>query len=272
MSEITQIITRIRSELAGELRERVRDHLRAQPTEWLVEQILTLARLDDTEDTTGDTSAAATGESAAGTAMPAIPRQTRHERPARETEEDRAARAARIRMLRLDGDSLPRYLQRYGALKRDVLEAAGYLRNPPPKGGDLVPAGCRSPQGEALLCQAKDLLHALLFGGEEEGVRLNRVERELLTLAVPSAKSHAVAPLLRAATGIGVEGTWRDPLRVAADDQAADTVYQLEYGGVAGEALGNAIVAALRLINNLELNEQVLYTRTESAEESTLEI
>ncbi|WP_067186732.1 hypothetical protein [Microtetraspora niveoalba] len=269
MSEITQIVTRIRDELADELRERLRDHLRAQPTEWLVEQILTLARLDDTGTGAGGDTGGDTRPDPGRNAPPAVPAQARHERPVRETEEERAERAARIRLLHLDEESLPRYLQRYAALKRDVLEAAGYLRNPPPKGAEPIPASCRSPQGEALLCQAKDVLYALLFGGEPEGVRLRRIERDLLTLSLPRAKSHAVAPLLRAAE-IGAEGAWPDP-RGTADHDRADAVYQVEYGEVAGELLGNTLVATLRLINNLEINEQVLHARIENIDESPLE-
>ncbi|MFF4772896.1 hypothetical protein ACFY05_08565 [Microtetraspora fusca] len=270
MSEIAQIVTRIRTELADELRERLRDHLRAQPTEWLVEQILALAHLDDTADLSAPALPADTSATERPDA-PAIPRQARHERPVRETEEERAERAARIRLLHLDEESLPRYLQRYAALKRDVLEAAGYLRNPPPKGADLIPASCRSSQGEALLCQAKDVLHALLFGGEAEGVRLRRVERELLTLALPRAKSHAAAPLLGAAE-MCAESAWRDHSRTVADDPTVDLLCQVEYGEVAGGLLGNTLVATLRLINNLEINEQILHARTESIEQSTLEV
>ncbi|WP_066940776.1 hypothetical protein [Microtetraspora fusca] len=270
MSEIAQIVTRIRTELADELRERLRDHLRAQPTEWLVEQILALAHLDDTADLSAPALPADTSATERPDA-PAIPRQARHERPVRETEEERAERAARIRLLHLDEESLPRYLQRYAALKRDVLEAAGYLRNPPPKGADLIPASCRSSQGEALLCQAKDVLHALLFGGEAEGVRLRRVERELLTLALPRAKSHAAAPLLGAAE-MCAESAWRDHSRTVADDPTVDLLFQVEYGEVAGGLLGNTLVATLRLINNLEINEQILHARTESIEQSTLEV
>ncbi|MFF8974484.1 hypothetical protein [Streptomyces sp. NPDC014995] len=45
----------------------------------------------------------------------------------------------------------------------------------------------------------------------------------------------------------------------------------MEYGEIAGELVGNGIAAALRLINDLEVNEQVLYARMENVEESTLE-
>lgn len=115
------------------------------------------------------------------------------------------------------------------------------------------------------------MLYALLFGDGDAGVRLDRVERELLTLTMPRAKAHAIAFVLQAATEIGAHGTWRDPLRAADDDRAPNTVLQVEYGETADELVGNGIAAALKLINNLEVNEQVLYARMENVEESTLE-
>ena len=45
----------------------------------------------------------------------------------------------------------------------------------------------------------------------------------------------------------------------------------MEYGEVATEAVGRGIKLALRLINDLEINEQILYARMENVEESTLE-
>ncbi|MBM7783986.1 hypothetical protein [Tenggerimyces flavus] len=80
----------------------------------------------------------------------------------------------------------------------------------------------------------------------------------------------AIAFLMQAATEIGAEGTWRDPDQRAHDDHAANTLIQVEYGETQGERVGNAIVATLRLINDLEVNEQVLYARMENVEESTL--
>jgi hypothetical protein len=128
----------------------------------------------------------------------------------------------------------------------------------------------RSPEAERLLAEAKDVLHALLFCDADLGVRLDRHHRELLTITVPRAKLGAIAFLMQAATEIGAEGTWRDPDQRAHDDRAANTLIQVEYGEIAGELVGNAIVATLRLINDLEVNEQVLYARMENVEESTL--
>ena len=45
----------------------------------------------------------------------------------------------------------------------------------------------------------------------------------------------------------------------------------MEYGEVATEAVGRGIKLALRLINDLEINEQILYARMEDVEESSLE-
>lgn len=75
---------------------------------------------------------------------------------------------------------------------------------------------------------------------------------------------------MQAATEIGAEGTWRDPEQRAHDDRAANTLIQVEYGEIQGELVGNAIVATLKLINDLEVNEQVLYARMGNVEESTL--
>ncbi|MFF5210423.1 hypothetical protein [Streptosporangium sp. NPDC000396] len=181
-----------------------------------------------------------------------------------------AARVARLRKLSLDEDSLSGYVGRYLSLDRFGLETRGYLLDPPPKGAALITAEYRSPRGEILLREVKDVLYGLLLGGEEEGVRLTRVERELLTLTVPRAKAHAVAFVLRAATEFGAEGTWRDPRRIAGDDRAANTIFQIGYGEIAGERVGDAVSAALKLINNLEINERVLYGRVGNIEESTL--
>lgn len=257
MPDVTQIVASVREELAGELRHRVRSRLREQSADWLVEQLLALVLPE-------------------GADAPVIPRQVSRGRAApepavaEEGDEARARRAARLRELALSEADLPMYIQSYRVLTREVLEAEGYLIDPPHRGGPLIPAACRSERGEALLAEAKDLLYALLFGGEEEGVRLERVERELLTLTVPRAKLPALGFLMRAPTEIGAEGTWRDPERMAHDDRAANTLIQLEYGEVTGELVGNAIAAALRLINHLEINEQILYGRMENVEESTL--
>ncbi|MEV7011186.1 hypothetical protein [Streptosporangium sp. NPDC051022] len=249
---MTRIVGQVRDELSVELRERVRARLHDQPVDWLVEQLLTLVLPEERR---------------------AIPTSRWRSSPVRAVEEigeNRAARMARLRELDLDEDSLPCFMERYRCLNRSVLEAGGYLVDPPLNGTGLISAECRSPQGEALLCEVKDVLYGLLFGGEEEGVLLGRVKRELLTLTVPRAKAHTLAFLFRAATEVGAEGTWCDPRPAATDDRAPNTIFQIEYGEVAGELVGGTLSMALKLINDLEINERVLHGRTESIEESTL--
>jgi hypothetical protein len=249
---IAAIIEQAREEMAGQLRGRVRAVLEQQPRAWLVEQLLDLAL--------------GTATVPAARTEPAGPGVT-----AADESRARAARIARVWAWDLDKDGLRAFVERYRTLTREALERDGLLIDPPPKGSALIAPACRSRAGEELLVEAKDLLYALLFGDRDAGVRLNRVERELLTLTMPRAKAHAIAFVLQAATEIGAHGTWRDPLRAADDDRAPNTVLQVEYGETADELVGNGIAAALKLINNLEVNEQVLSARLENVEESTLE-
>ncbi|CAM5599141.1 hypothetical protein [Streptomyces aurantiogriseus] len=248
---IAAIIEQAREDLAGQLRGRVRAVLEQQPRAWLVEQLLDLAL--------------GTATVPAARTEPADPGAT-----AVDDSRARAARIARVRAWGLDADGLRAFVERYRTLTREALERDGLLIDPPPKDSALIAPACRSRAGELLLLEAKDLLYALLFGDRDAGVRLDRVERELLTLTMPRAKAHAVAFVLQAATEIGAHGR-RDPLRAADDDRAPNTVLQVEYGETADELVGHGITVALKLINNLEVNEQVLYARMENVEESTLE-
>jgi hypothetical protein len=47
-------------------------------------------------------------------------------------------------------------------------------------------------------------------------------------------------------------------------------VLEVQFGEVESEAVGTGILAALRLINELEINEQVLYVRMVDVEETSL--
>ncbi|MEV5463473.1 hypothetical protein [Streptomyces sp. NPDC002788] len=249
MTEIGALVREVRQDMTGELRRRLREALADRPREWLVEQLLDLAL------------------------APGLPVQRGGRpdvAPAEEHGEERERRAERVRALALDLARLRRFLDDYRAVDRDTLIERGLLLAPPAKGGALLGPEHRSTEGERLLTEAKDLLHALLFGDEEAGVRLDRVERELLTLTLPRHKAHAIAFVLRAATEIGAAGTWRDPGGAANDERAPNTILQVEYGEVAEELVGNGITACLRLINNLQINEVVLYARMENVEESTL--
>lgn len=242
MAKLDEIVHDVRSECAAEFQRRVRARLLAQPTEWLVDQLL--AHLAPEEPGTS--------------------------KEVRSTDAERAALADRIRALRLDETRLRAFVQRSKTFTRERLETEGYLVQPAEKGTTLIGDESRSPRGNALLCEARDMLHALLFGDAEDGVRLARVHRELLTMAVPCAKAWALTPLLEASTQIRAEGTWHDPEHVSNDACASNTIIEVEYGETASEMVGHGIAAALRLINDLEINEQILYARMENVEESTL--
>ncbi|MEG8277229.1 hypothetical protein [Streptomyces sp. AHA2] len=246
--DINAIVNRVRHELGEELRNRVRHALADRSRDWLIEQLL---------------------DAALPPALPA-PRDGRQVTVPQETETERSARLVRVRALNLDHAALRRWVDDHRDLTRDELTGRGLLLEPPSKGGPPIGPAHRSADGGRLLQRAKDVLYALLFGTEEVGVHLQRVERELLTLTVPRAKGHTVARVLQAATEIGAHGTWRDPHGTADDDRAANTVYQVEYGETADELVGSGIRTCLRLINELEVNEQVLYGRMENVEESTL--
>jgi hypothetical protein len=242
---IGDITEQVDAEREAAFRLRLREKLLGQPKEWLVDRLL--ERIVDVPPADAPDDAAETSQ------------------------QERDARTARIKAMCLDDACLHAFIERCRPLTRDRLEQDGYLLAPPVQGAPLIGASCRTPRGEALLREAKDVLEALLFGGADNNVRLVRVQRELLTITVARSKCAAIAGLLRAATEIDAEGTWRDPDEVSHDDRAPNTQLEVEYGEVASEAVGRGIKLALRLINDLEINEQILYARMENVEESTLD-
>lgn len=88
-------------------------------------------------------------------------------------------------------------------------------------------------------------------------------------MAVPRAKAAAL-DFMRASTELAAEGTWQDPQSVSNDERADNVLLEVQFGETQDELVGRAIVCALSLINNLEINEQVLYARMINVEESTL--
>lgn len=237
MQQLNEMVERTRRAAAEKAREDLRACLAEQPREWLVDRLT-------------DRLLAEMGLAVPRTAARVEP----HE----------------VRPVRLDEQALALVTARLSAYDRGRLEAEGLLVGAPAKGGPLITAAQRTPEAARLLGEAKDLLHALLFGGPEDGVDLVRTERELLTLTVPAAKRPVFAFLGEAATEIGAHGTWRDPAGSAHDAGAANTLVQVEYGETAAESVGRGVVAALKLINDLEVNEQILYARMENVESSTL--
>ena len=73
-----------------------------------------------------------------------------------------------------------------------------------------------------------------------------------------------------ASTELAPAGTWQDPDDVSSDERADNVLLEVQFGEIEGELVGRGIVLTLSLINNLEVNEQVLYARMINVEETTL--
>jgi hypothetical protein len=139
----------------------------------------------------------------------------------------------------------------------------------PAKGTALLGPEHRTAEGQAALQEARDVLSALLFGDESGGVALDRAQQELLTVVLPRHKADTL-DFLRASTEVAAVGTWHDPQDVSNDERADNVVLEVQFGEVESELVGTGVLAALRLINELEINEQVLYVRMVNVEETSL--
>ncbi|HUR16893.1 MAG TPA: hypothetical protein VMZ33_06385 [Candidatus Limnocylindrales bacterium] len=246
--DIRDLVRGINREQARQFEERLRQELSGRDPAWLIDQLVALALADR--------------ERRLGTADEA---DDSPEEPA-----ERALRADRVRKLRLDTDKVRAFAARHESVDRQRLMASGLLAaDAPEKGTDLLTSAHRGAAGDALLDEAKDVLFGLLFGDETTETRLARVQQELLTVAVPRAKADAL-DFMRASTELAAAGTWQDPESVSNDERAENVLIEVEFGETADEVVGAGIVAALSLINNLEINEQVLYARMINVEESTL--
>lgn len=182
----------------------------------------------------------------------------------------RAKRIARLEKMQLDEPKLDAFIKKYDHYRRADLEHEGFLTNhPPKKGTHIIQQKHRSTKGEQLLAEAKDVLFGILYGDESTFVQFDRVEQELLTLTLPRFKSHAFE-FMKANTEIDSMGTWHDPDGVSNDERADNIILQIEYGEVASERIGDGVLTTLRLINNLEVNEKILYARMINVEQSSL--
>jgi hypothetical protein len=240
------LVRSINRDLVPQFEERLRAMLAEQDREWLIDQIVRLT-LD-------------------AHALQEADRRHGVETKARA----RAERLARVRELAFDRDALLTFLREQQGVTRDGLVAAGHLAaDAPPKGTALITTRHRTPSGDDLLTHAKDVLFALLFGDDSTGTTLERAQQELLTMALPLAKAGAL-DFMRASTEVTAAGTWQDPDSVSNDERAANVLLEVQFGEIEGELVGAGIVAALALINNLEVNEQILYARMIDVEETTL--
>lgn len=246
MKTIETVIREIQRELTPLFEQKLRTYLEEQEKEWLVEQVIRLT-LD-------------------AHSLLEMDRKAVQEMKARQRE----TRLERVTALSVDLEKVKVFVESYQPYDRTRLIDENFLLpSAPPKGTFLIGEKYRTSQGNDLLNFAKDMLFALLFGDESTHTHLSRQEQELLTITLPVFKASAL-DFMKATTELSAFGTWQDPESVSNDQRADNTLLQVEYGEVAGEWVGAAIVAALSLINNLEINEQILYARMENIEQSTL--
>ena len=246
MPTIQSILRQINKEVVPLFETRLREHLDTQDRAWLIEQVVRLT-LD-------------------AHSLQEMDRKQLQEAKARK----RAERVGRLRGTVLDREALVAFLDQYASYDRERLIREHHLRpEAPEKGMQLLTAEHRTPAGEALLLLAKDILFALLFGDESTNTRLQRTQRELLTLTLPRDKAEAL-DFMKATTELSALGTWQDPELVSNDQRADNVMLEVEYGEIEGERVGDGIVRTLSLINSLEINEQVLYARMINVEQTTL--
>ncbi len=251
MSELQEIVSTLDGELEDEFETRLRARLESQDRDWLVDA-LTQHILQDRH-------------------LHAAPRrQLSRQAPHVEPLAQRRQRLNRIRELGLTEDKLRQTTEHYRALDRQRLEADGYLIDPPHKGKEALDSTHRNAAGEALLRDAHDLFYALLFCDERQNVRLPRDHRDFLTVTLPAAKSQTLERFMLALTETPVSGTWLDPEGVSDDIGAANKILQVEFGDSPDGTVSDGLIAILGLINNLEVNEEILYARIERLERSTL--
>lgn len=246
MLNIEHIVRRINRDLVPQFEEKLRTYLAGQDKEWLVEQIVRLT-LD-------------------AHSLQAMDRKIKQEIVA----QNRAERLDRVKALKLNQDTLAAFIKEHASPTREALIKDGFLaKSAPEKGTDLITEKDRSAKGNALLVHAKDVLFALLFGDASTNTSLERKQQELLTLTIPRFKTEAL-DFMKATTELSALGTWQDPDSVSNDSRADNVIFEVEYGEIDGELVGNGVVRCLSLINNLEVNEQILYARMINLEQSTL--
>lgn len=246
MSTIENIIRLINKELVPQFEEKLRSYLIQQDKEWLIEQIVRLT-LD-------------------AHSLREMDRKSIQENKAKK----RLERIERLRKMALNGEKLLQFIQKYEKYDREKLIEEGYLLpNAPAKGTALITDEYRTEKGNELLTYAKDILFGLLFGDNNTNTHLIRSRRELLSLTLPRYKSEAL-DFMKATTELSALGTWQDPESISNDAREDNIILEVEYSEVEGELGGNGTIKALSLIDNLEINEQILYARMIAVEHTSL--
>ena len=243
---IESIVRGINRELVPVFEERLRAALADRDREWLIDQVVRLT-LDAHALDEADRRTAAEAKTRA--------RRERHER---------------VSAMAFDAARLAAFIEEHEGVTRESLDR----RRAPAAGGageGHRAAGGRRPhrlgRGAAHARQGRAVRAALRR--RVDGLRPARGPQELLTLALPRFKAGAL-DFMRASTELAAAGTWQDPDSVSNDERADNVLLEVQFGEVEGELVGHGIVLALTLINNLEVNEQVLYARMINVEETSL--
>jgi hypothetical protein len=246
VATIEELVRSINRDLSPQFEKRLRAALADEDREWLIDQLVRLT-MDEHSPSYLDRAAILNARA-----------------------RRRAERVTRVKAMAIDAPAATSFTTEHSGFSREGAIAGGLLlASAPIKGTSLLLAEHRTEAGEALLLRAKDTLFALLFGDASTATSLERVQQELLTLALPRAKAESL-DFMRASTELAAAGTWQDPEKVSSDERAEIVLLEVQYADTPDEIVGNAIVAALSVINNLEINEQVLYARMINIEESTL--
>lgn len=246
MPTIEAVIRQINKNLVPQFEDQLREFLVTQDKEWLIDQIIRLA-LD-------------------AQSLHEMDRQHLHALKA----QARAQRTSRVRELAITPTTVVNFLQHYHVFDRQHMIDNGYLTiETPAKGTSMIVSPARTASGEALLTHTKDMLYGLLFGDAATNTQLGRTQRKLLTFALPRIKASAL-DFMQAATELNAAGTWQDPHSASNDSRADNVILEVEYGEVKHELVSQGIIRCLSIINNLEVNEQILYARMVDIEQSTL--
>jgi len=187
-----------------------------------------------------------------------------------ETLAKRKERISRIQALNIDLNAVKEIRTEFDSYTRESLEKNGHINNAEHKGLKIVPSNLRSEEGNQLLVRAKDFLFALLFCGKKHGVNIERTKRDELTITIASDKANCLESFMIAVTEFPARGVWYDSEGISDDENATNTVMQVEFGDDEQGVCASALMSALKLINNLEINEEILYCRIEQAKYSSL--
>ena len=240
MNTINTIIKKAQDDLFPELESKIRSELEKKDKDWLIDQIIYLT----------------------------CERHSLHEQ--KKNLEAMQTRLNRIRKVGYTVADLTEFIKTYKTISREELESKGFLLHPPHLGLAAIESHQRSAHGEALLEKARDLLYVSLYGDSTIEVNIIRDQEDMLTITLPESKADALS-FLKAVTETTTSGIWKDPEGVSNDDHACNLGLQVEFGDNTDGTIGLAVLVALKLINLLHVNEQILYARLEKVERSSLE-